>query len=606
MILLVRSLAAPLLCLLTLSACADHIPVWDPPAGLGICDRTQAVREEIVARTARVNSWAFVDPQELSTLRALDLSERGIAALQAGDFAGLDRLRELRLNGNALRALPDGVFDGLHALRILHLHDNPGAPFPLRLDLRADREGDERWLYLRLPLRPPGRVVAHLQADGVALSHVAAVLDEGSLVGQRIKVGRTDASATTARVIRVALDRETRDCDAEPCWTGIRLSAHLEPVAIPALPGGGEPPRGLPTLVLRLDAQSFAHDAVIERGVLSGSGGWRYYQYAERPQESDFSGECTVTEHTRLTHGGGGMSGTNEYDGACRLAMGSGSSTPAYALPLKRVGGSTVHDTGPDVRSGDPCLASPDLRIAADAASFDATERLDAVNFDAGSRCYYYISVAQDPNRAAPFRFADGQSCVVELVDRQIAATGCTELVWWGGWGFGGIDSLAQARADAALTRPYVHGEEQLGRLAAIAACETLPEVSLSLDGNSFRESAFHYRTVHDQDGLCQLTIRAMAPADAFAATEQCTVSARFVPTSAVGIVPTRQSGDCERIVHYASWSRPSGIWSEQEQQAFVDQYSAQLASLSDAEWRRLREDYFCIDDICAPLPPAQ
>ena len=542
MLWLVRTVAVLVLCLLTLGACADDIAVWQPPSDLGICDRTPAVREAIVAQADRVNSCAFVDAEDLSAIRTLDLSGRGITAFQAGDFAGLDRLRELRLNDNALHALPDGIFHGLPALRLVHLHDNPGAPFPLRVDLRVGQEHDERWLYLRLPLRPPGRVVAHLQSEGVSLSGVAAVLDEGSYVGQRIDVERRNMSAGTAWVLRVAPDRETRDCGSEPCWTGIRLIGHSQPVDIPALPGDGEPPQGLPTLVLQVEAKSFAHDAVVERGVITRSGGWRYYRWAEQPDEADFTSACTVTEYTTLTHGGSGTSGTSEYEGACSLAMGSGSSTPAYELPRKRIADGAAHDAASDLRSGEPCLASPDLRIAADAASFAEVERIDAVSFDAESRCYYYISVAQDPNRAAPFRFADGESCVVELVDRQIAATGCTQLVWWGGWGFGGIDSLAEARADAALTRPYVNGEERVKRLAAIAACETLPEVSLALDEDSFRDSPLRYRAVRDEAGLCELNITAMAPADALARGEQCVVSAKFAVVSAYDTVPTCHS----------------------------------------------------------------
>ena len=606
MLWLVRTVAVLMLCLLTLGACSDDIAVWQPPSDLGICDRTPAVSEAIVAQADRVHSCAFIDAEDLSAIRTLDLSGRRITAFQTGDFAGLDRLRELRLNDNALPALPDGIFDSLPMLRLVHLHDNPGAPFPLRVDLRVGQERDERWLYLRLPLRPPGRVVAHLQSEGVLLGGLAAVLEEGQYVGQRIDVERRNMSAGAARVLRVASDRETRDCGSEPCWTGIRLVVHSQPVEISALPGDGEPPQGLPTLVLQVEAKSFAHDAVVERGVITRSGGWRYYRWAERPDEADFTGSCTVTEYTTLTHGGSGTSGTSEYEGACRLAMGSGSSTPAYALPLKRLVSSAVHDGASDLRSGEPCLASPDLRIAADASSFAQVERIDAVSFDAESRCYYYISVAQDPNRAAPLRFADGESCVVEVANRQIAATGCTELAWWSGWGFGGIDTLVEARADVALTRPYLHDEEQVKWLAAIAACQTLPEVSLTLDEDSFRESLLHYRTASDEAGLCELNITALAPADALAPGEQCVVSAKFAVFSAYDAVPTRQSGDCERIVHQANWSRQTRSWHEEERQAFLDHYNAYLASLSEAEWQQLRESHFCIDDVCTPLATAQ
>ena len=598
-----------ILCLMTLSACADEIESWQPPAELGICARTLAVRESIVAQTDRVHSCAFIDAGDLMAIRALDLSGRDITTLQAGDFEGLRRLRELRLNGNALPELPDGMFEGLSQLSQIHLHDNPGAPFPLRVDLRVDLERDGRWfdLRLRLPLRPPGRVVAQLQSDGLRLTHLVATIDAGSYVGSGVYVERSNTSAGTARVLRAAVDREVEDCGPEACWTGIVLIGHREGVEIPSLAGDGEPPQGLPTLVLRVDSQSFVHDAVVERGVLSGSGRWRYYMFVEQPRGDDMSADCTITSYNIVTSGGGGVGGPNQYDGRCRLATGSGSGTPAYQLPARRIAASAGQVVASDPRSGDPCLASNNLRIEADAASLAATERIDAVNVHPESRCYYYISVAQDPNRAAPFRFADGESCVVEVVDGQISATGCKELVWWGGWGFGGIDSPAEARADAALTRPYVNGEEHLKRLATVAACETLPELSLTLDEHSFRESPFHHRSVSDDQGLCELSMTAIGPTDALAEGERCVISARFGGSaSAYGPLPTRQSGDCDQIVHSADWSEPTDRWSEEELQAFTDQYASQLESLSDADWQRLRENQFCIDDICTPVPSEQ
>ena len=596
-----RTLAALLFCVLTLAACTDEIDLWQPPAELGVCARTPAVRDAIIAQTDRVRSCAYVDADDLTAIRQLDLSHRGIAALQADDFAGLTRLRELRLNGNALRSLPDGMFEGLAALRMVHLHDNPGSPFPLRVDLRFSQRERERQLYLRLPLRPPSRVVAHLQSDGVLLSQFAAVIDEGSYVSPEIQVGQRSTSGGTARVLRVAADRELRDCGGEPCWTGIRLIPDSASVAVPALPGDGEAPRGLPTLVLRVDRDSFAHDASVERGIIAESGRWLYYQSAESsPDLSEFRGECVVTQYTTVSYGGRGTSGTFEYDGQCRLAMGSGSQIPAGQLPLGRMAEGIGDEI--DLRS---CRGLGNLRIVADADSFSAVERIDAVDFDAEGRCYYYISVAQDPNREAPFRFAEGESCVVEVIDRRIAASGvCGELVWWGGWGIGGIDTLAEARADAALNRPYLNGEEQLKRLATIAACETLPAMSLALDADSFRESPVINKSITDKQGLCTLTISAIAREDALARSERCVVTAEFAIVAAYGSVPTHQSGDCEGIVHSASWSEAHGDrWSEDDLKLLREQYVAYFESLSDADWQRLLDSHFCINDICSRLP---
>ncbi|MCY4620180.1 MAG: hypothetical protein OXD50_16780, partial [Chloroflexi bacterium] len=69
MVRLVGAIAALVLCLLTLSACADDIETWQPPAELGICARTLAVREAIVAQTDRVHSCAFIDADDLDAIR---------------------------------------------------------------------------------------------------------------------------------------------------------------------------------------------------------------------------------------------------------------------------------------------------------------------------------------------------------------------------------------------------------------------------------------------------------------------------------------------------------------------------------------------------------
>ncbi|MCY3588072.1 MAG: leucine-rich repeat domain-containing protein [Chloroflexi bacterium] len=597
--------AALLLCVLALAACADEIQTWHPPPELGICARTPALRDAIVAQIDGVHSCADIDADDLAAIRQLDLSERGIAALRADDFSGLTRLRELRLNGNALRSLPNGLFEGLALPRVVHLHDNPGAPFALPVELRLVQREGERLLYLGLPLRPPSRVVTHLEGEGVVLAHFAAVIEAGSYVSAETTVRPRRGSAGTVRVQRVAADRESRDCGREPCWTGIRLVPDSAPVAVAALPGDGDPPEGLPTLVLRVDSQSFTLDAVVERGVIAVRSGWRYYQYAERPNDSKLSGTCTVTEYTTVTHGGRGTSGSYDYEGQCRLAMGSGSSTPAYQLPLHRVGAGAGHDPDSKPRSGNPCGAPADLRLVADAVSFAEAERIDVVSFDVERRCYYYLTVAQDPNRDAPFRFANGDSCVVEAVNRRVSARGCAELVWWGGWGFGGINSLAEARADAMLSRPYVTGEEDRKRLATIAACATLPDVSLALDEDSFRETPIHFQSVSDAQGLCELTITALAPPDALATGERCLVSAEFALVSSSNAVPTRRSGACDRIAHSASWSQASGDrWSNEEVSLAWASYVTYLESLSEADWQRLLDDHFCIDDVCSQLPP--
>ena len=118
-----------------------------PPRG--ICARTDAVRDAIVARIQAARDCTQVTAAHLARQGGrLKLAGKGINSLKAGDFAGLSKVKEiwlennqlttlppdlfdglsaveiLRLNGNHLVHLPVGAFDGLSAVWLLHLHDN--------------------------------------------------------------------------------------------------------------------------------------------------------------------------------------------------------------------------------------------------------------------------------------------------------------------------------------------------------------------------------------------------------------------------------------------------------------------------------------------------
>ena len=111
--------------------------VVDPTAG--ICGRTEAVRDAIVARISGVASCADVTDAQLAAITGtLDLRSDGITTLAAGDFDGLTALTTLRLRGNSLSTLPAGVFDELTALTTLRLDGNLGAPFSPTADALPD------------------------------------------------------------------------------------------------------------------------------------------------------------------------------------------------------------------------------------------------------------------------------------------------------------------------------------------------------------------------------------------------------------------------------------------------------------------------------------
>ncbi|WP_419935295.1 putative Ig domain-containing protein [Candidatus Palauibacter sp.] len=110
----------------------DITVVSDPNAG--ICARTEAVRDGILAKIVGVTDCANVTDTHLAAMTgALLLNAKSITALAAGDFDGLTALTTLNLNENSLTALPAGVFDELTALTDLHLAENSLTALPARV-----------------------------------------------------------------------------------------------------------------------------------------------------------------------------------------------------------------------------------------------------------------------------------------------------------------------------------------------------------------------------------------------------------------------------------------------------------------------------------------
>lgn len=91
----------------------------------GICDRTPAVRDAIVAAVPQVDACEDVTDAHLAAVTGtLSLREAGLTALQPGDFEGLTAITHLKLSHNSLTSLPSGVFDGLAQLQDLGLERN--------------------------------------------------------------------------------------------------------------------------------------------------------------------------------------------------------------------------------------------------------------------------------------------------------------------------------------------------------------------------------------------------------------------------------------------------------------------------------------------------
>ena len=95
-----------------------------------VCDRTQQVRDAIVAEVPGVSDCADVTETHLAAITSLNLSNKSITALKAGDFDGLTALTELSLNNNQISTLTAGVFDEITALTTLALDSNQISTLP--------------------------------------------------------------------------------------------------------------------------------------------------------------------------------------------------------------------------------------------------------------------------------------------------------------------------------------------------------------------------------------------------------------------------------------------------------------------------------------------
>ena len=89
-----------------------------------VCDRTEQVRDAIVAAVPGVTDCADVTETHLAAIMNLNLSNKSITALKAGDFDGLTALETLNLSRNQISTLTAGVFDELTALTELDLSYN--------------------------------------------------------------------------------------------------------------------------------------------------------------------------------------------------------------------------------------------------------------------------------------------------------------------------------------------------------------------------------------------------------------------------------------------------------------------------------------------------
>ena len=102
----------------------------EPGAPTPVCERTEQVRDGIVAAVSGVSTCGGVTDAHLAAITGLRLGSAGITSLKEGDFDGLSALTYLALGRNSLSNLPAGVFDDLSALTELYLGYNSLSELP--------------------------------------------------------------------------------------------------------------------------------------------------------------------------------------------------------------------------------------------------------------------------------------------------------------------------------------------------------------------------------------------------------------------------------------------------------------------------------------------
>ena len=173
----------------------------------------------------------------LPALGYLYLDDNQIEALPPDLLSDAGAMRILELQNNALHALPAGIFAGASKLMSLQLQGNPGAPFPLTVELaRAeDEDEDAGWaeVQLRMPHAAPFAVTAGISAPGATLSADTAAIAAGDTVGGQVSVVRSVAGNQAGDAVTVAvtsvrsLPRTTcgDDFDEYRCFRGFELKA---------------------------------------------------------------------------------------------------------------------------------------------------------------------------------------------------------------------------------------------------------------------------------------------------------------------------------------------------------------------------------------------
>lgn len=581
--------------LLAVAACADEAPQAQPieqgAAAAGICDRTPEIQTALLAALDdAVDCDDVLDGHLASIEGTLDLSGLGIEAISPNDLNGLARLRVLNLSGNQIHQIPDQLFARLPALCQVDLRDNPGAPFSYTLRLVETHADDLHSVAVEAEPAPPFALNVLLSNEHVALSGAVVRISAGeqrsSLAHLGGVFGANDGQVWIADAAFAAGD----ECGQAFLYSGLEISVDRTELVV----AGGQSIQGaertvaenaacagIPTQVIVVGPHSFASDERIERLVTSRSGACFAAVMIEPEPGSAPGGSCTVTEYVEAISGG--TSQTGDLQGDCGWLRLQHSAGQGGAAELEG------------------CAAEA-LRLEVDAAAFNRTGRADLVSYDRETRCYTFLSAAQDPVRDEPFQFSPDQTCSI--------ATGaplsgdCGSILIWSGIGRGGVNSEREAWAEVARVRPTVAGEAEASHIGLIEACLGLPPLSIRLDADAFSEAQAVHAYNADSDEQCFMAL-VVAP-DPRVQTQigtadgrPCVVSTAFQLLGYPYLLPTTPTGECGGLIHFAWYMPAGGQISEAEFAALVEETARDAADSGAEGWLGSQAEMLCVNNVC-------
>ncbi len=200
--------------------------------------------------------------------------------------------------------------------------------------------------------------------------------------------------------------------------------------------GASEFCAGLPTQVVVVTPESFEVDERLVRVLIAPSGACTT-TVTLRPEDGAASGgNCALIQPA------------HSIVGALRGELGLGSDLHGECGWVGKQDSATL-DSSPSFNFAPGCHGIDSLSLVVNAESFNQRGRVDAVAFVPETRCYVFLSAAQDPGRAEPFQFRPGQECV--LRHSRTPQGDCGEITFWSGRGRGGVWTLAEAEAAVAL-----------------------------------------------------------------------------------------------------------------------------------------------------------